>query len=110
MCIRDRSGEWSDINHILALSAVLETPIDVHHPTLEDIASPFSRVIRGRGVQQNENLEPIRIMWTSTVFPQQFTELQINHFVPLVSLEQLDKNILKGKRYILIEIIFIYML
>ena len=81
-------NEWCDINHILALSAVLKQPIESYYPNIQSIVSPYSRVVKGRGVQEPENPDTkIKIMWTSTEFPEQIADFRPNHFVPLIPLQ-----------------------
>ena len=80
-------GEWSDINHILALSAVLETPIQSYFPFIPSAeANPFSRTIIGRTVTDHKHPRMnICIMWTSAVAPSDINDFQPNHFVPLMA-------------------------
>ena len=37
-----KQGEWCDINQILALSAVLNSPIDSYYPPIQSIVSPYT--------------------------------------------------------------------
>ena len=81
-------GIFCDINHILALSAVLETPIESYFPTIRGITHPYSRIIKGRGVKEEDDVEPgIRIMWTSTNLPNNLENFIPNHFVPLIQIQ-----------------------
>ena len=81
-------GIFCDINHILALSAVLETPIESYFPTIRGITHSYSRIIKGRGVKEEDDVEPgIRIMWTSTNLPNNLENFIPNHFVPLIQIQ-----------------------
>ena len=74
------------INHILALSAVLNTPIESYYPPIKGIVSPYSKVLKGRGVQEWDNPDPkFKIMWTTTELPQSIKDFRPSHFVPLIS-------------------------
>ena len=90
-------NEWCDINHMLALSAVLMIPIKSYYPTVRSNNNPFCRVIIGRGIPVVEDIETnITIMWTSTIFPENMEDFRPNHFVPLIPHMAKDKNICKG--------------
>ena len=41
-------GEWSDINHVLALSAVIQSTVELYSPTSSGFTSQYSGSIRGR--------------------------------------------------------------
>ena len=80
-----KDGVWSDINHILALSAVLNTPIMSYFPSVQSTVNSFSRVIIGRNVPKPDNIDTeIKIMWTSTEIPKKMENFIPNHFVPLI--------------------------
>ena len=80
-----KDGVWSDINHILALSAVLNTPIMSYFPSVQSTVNSFSRVIIGRNVPKPDNIDTeIKIMWTSTEIPKKIENFIPNHFVPLI--------------------------
>jgi len=85
-----KSNEPCDMNHILALSAVLNQPIEVYYPPIKDIVNAYSRVLKGRGVKEpNDPDTKIKIMWTTTELPSQITEFKPNHFVPLRKINQM---------------------
>ena len=93
-----KSNSWCDINHLLALSAVLNTPVESYYPPIQSIVSPYSRIIIGRGV--NESEEPdikFKIMWTTTNLPHQLKEFVPNHFVPLIPVSANNDKIHQGK-------------
>ena len=78
-------NEWCDINHMLALSAVLMIPIKSYHPSVGGVSNPFCRLIVGRGVPEDEGVDTkLSIMWTSTIFPEKMEDFRPNHFVPLI--------------------------
>ena len=80
-----KDGVWSDINHILATSAVLNTPIMSYFPSVQSSVSSFSRVLIGRNVPKPDEMDvKIKIMWTSTEFPKKIENFIPNHFVPLI--------------------------
>ena len=80
-----KDGVWSDINHILALSAVLNTPIMSYFPSLQHTVNSFSRIVIGRNVSKPDNMETkVKIMWTSTEVPKKIENFIPNHFVPLI--------------------------
>ena len=80
-----KDGVWSDINHILATSAVLNTPIMSYFPSVLSTVSSFSRVLIGRNVPRPDDMDvKIKIMWTSTKFPKKIENFIPNHFVPLI--------------------------
>ena len=80
-----KDGVWSDINHILATSAVLNTPIMSYFPSFQSNVSSFSRVLIGRNVPRPDDMDvKIKIMWTSTEFPKKIENFIPNHFVPLI--------------------------
>ena len=80
-----KDGVWSDINHILATSAVLNTPIMSYFPSVQSSVSSFSRVLIGRNVPKPDDMDvKIKIMWTSTEFPKKIENFIPNHFVPLI--------------------------
>ena len=81
-----KDGVWSDINHILAISAVLNAPIMSYFPSVETTVSSYSRIVIGRNVLKPVNFDNIiRIMWTSTEFPKNIENFIPNHFVPLIT-------------------------
>ena len=91
-----KSNSWCDINHILALSAVLNKPVESYYP--RSIVHAFSRIITGRGVKESNDPDTkIKIMWTTTDLPQQDTEFTPNHFVPLIPLFVNNEEIDQGK-------------
>ena len=80
-----KDGVWSDINHILASSAVLNTPIMSYFPSIQSTVSSFSRVVIGRNVSNPDTMDTkIKLMWTSTEFPKKLENFIPNHFVPLI--------------------------
>ena len=90
-------NEWCDINHLLALSAVLLIPIKSYHPAVGGVSNPFSRLIVGRGVPEVEGVETkLSIMWTSTIFPDQMEDFRPNHFVPLIPHKVNNKDFHQG--------------
>ena len=90
-------NEWCDINHILALSAVLEQPIESYFPPIHSIVSPFSRIIKGRGVKDlDEPDTKIKVMWTVTELPQQIKDFRPNHFVPLTPFCTINEGDIQG--------------
>ena len=83
-----KDGVWSDINHILAISAVLNAPIMSYFPSFETTVSSYSRIVIGRNVSMPVNFDNIiRIMWTTTVAPKHIKNFIPNHFVPLIPLK-----------------------
>ena len=89
---------WCDINHILALSAVLNTPIESYYPPIQSIVSPYSKVIIGRGVKEPDNPDTkLKIMWTCTELPEVIKDFRPNHFVPLILLPTNNREIGQGK-------------
>ena len=93
-----KSNEWSDINHILALSAVLMSPIESYYPSVGGVCNPFGRLIVGRGVPEvEENETKLAFMWTSTTFPEEMEDFRPNHFVPLIPNKVKDKYLYQGK-------------
>lgn len=101
-----KDGVWSDINHILALSAVLNTPIMSYFPSVQSTVSSFSRIVIGRDVLEPDNIDAeIKIMWTSTELPKTIENFITNHFVPLISkkkdftlIQSHQTDIMKGNR------------
>ena len=95
-----KDGALSDINHIYALSAVINEPIHCFFPSTNPNNNPFQRVVIGRGVKDvnEEEFERIRIMWTATVLPSplKIQNLMIDRFVPLVFKFGLPTGILKS--------------
>ena len=83
-----KDGALSDINHIYALSAVINEPIHCFFPSTNSNNNPFQRVVIGRGVKDAKESvsERIHIMWTATVLPSplKIQNLMIDRFVPLV--------------------------
>ena len=83
-----KDGSPSDINHIYALSAVINKPIHCFFPSTNPNNNPFQRVVIGRGVKdvEDDEDERIHIMWTATVLssPLKIQNLMIDRFVPLV--------------------------
>ena len=83
-----KDGALSDINHIYALSAVINEPIHCFFPSTNPNNNPFQRVVIGRGVKDAKESvsERIHIMWTATVLPSplKIQNLMIDRFVPLV--------------------------
>ena len=87
-----KDGVWSDINHILALSAVLNSPIMSYFPSVQRNVSSYSRVLIGRNVSRPDNFDNvIRIMWTATKVPRNIENFVPNHFVPLIP-QKIDYN------------------
>ena len=87
-----KDGVWSDINHILALSAVLNVPILSYFPSNQRAVNSFSRVLIGRNVSSTATSDTkIKIMWTSTKAPGRIENFVPNHFVPLVSYKSDEK-------------------
>ena len=83
-----KNGTLSDINHIYALSAVINEPIHCFFPSTNPKNTPFQRVVIGRGVKDAkvDVKKRIYIMWTATVLPSplKIQNLMIDRFVPLV--------------------------
>ena len=101
-----KDGSPSDINHIYALSAVINEPIHCFFPSTNPNNNPFQRVVIGRGVKDAKvyEEEKIHIMWTATVLPSplKIQNLMIDRFVPLVFKFGLPTRILnsiKGNFY-----------
>ena len=93
-----KTNEWCDINHILALSAVLNTPIESYYPPVQSIVSPYSRVLKGRGVREPDDPDTkFKIMWTTTELPQPIKDFRPNHFVPLIPITFDNQEITSGK-------------
>ena len=79
-------GEMPNMNHLLALSSILNKPIESYFPSFQGSTHPYSKIVRGRRVKIDEEIQPkIRIMWTSTMLPEKFKDVIINHVVPLIS-------------------------
>ena len=90
-------NEWCDINHMLALSAVLMIPIKSYHPSVGGVSNPFCRLIVGRGVPEDEGVDTkLSIMWTSTIFPEKMEDFRPNHFVPLIPHKVKSKDFHQG--------------
>ena len=87
-----KDGTLSDINHIYALSSVLNAPIRWYFPSNNPNNNPFQKLIVGRDVTHNKTEETIKIMWTATQLPSplKIENLIIDTFVPLI-----EKNDLK---------------
>ena len=86
-----KDGEWSDINHMLALSAVLKTPIESVFPSTQGNVCPLSRLLIGRNVLiDDDSASIIKIMWTSLTPPEKIEEFIPNHFVPLIPKEPVN--------------------
>ena len=83
-----KDGALSDINHIYALSAVIDEPIHCFFPSTNPNNNPFQRVVIGRGVKDAKESvsERIHIMWTATILPSplKIQNLMIDRFVPLL--------------------------
>ena len=81
-----KDGTLSDINHIYALSSVINSPIQCYFPSTNPNNNPFQRIVHGRGVTDELRSKKIRIMWTSTSLPKplRISNLIIDHFVPLI--------------------------
>ena len=80
-----KDGVWSDINHILALSAVLNAPIMSYFPSVQRNVSSYSRILIGRNVSRPDTFDNIiRIMWTATKVPRNIENFVPNHFVALI--------------------------
>ena len=91
-------NEWCDMNHILALSAVLNSPIESYYPPIQCIVSPYSRILMGRGVAEPTNPDTtLKIMWTCTELPEMIQDFVPNHFVPLIRLPKENPKIAQGK-------------
>ena len=87
-----KDGVWSDINHILALSAVLNTPIMSYFPSVQRNVSSYSRILIGRNVSRPDTFDNIiRIMWTATKVPRNIVNFVPNHFVALIP-QKIDCN------------------
>lgn len=80
-----KDREWADLNHLLALSAVLETPIMSYFPSISSTTHSFTKLIIGRNVLFTDaEVREITIMWTSMSLPEKFEDFAPNHFVPLI--------------------------
>ena len=81
-----KEGNWSDMNDMLALSAVLNTPIKSVFPSIDGDDSPYSKVLIGRNVSLNEKSEAkVTVLWTSLALPNRIENFSPNHFVPLIA-------------------------
>ena len=84
-----KSGTMSDVNTILALSAVIELPIQMYYPRLRgDLFEmpELTRVVVGRGV--NKEVGKVTIMWTTTGDIERVEDVVINHIVPLLKADK----------------------
>ena len=96
------SGDFSifcDLNHILALYAVLKTPIESYFPAIQGVTHPYCRIITGRNVKELDCLEPgIRVMWTTTNLPKELdnfiTTYSNNFYTMKETLIQIMTNLL----------------
>ena len=82
-------GSYSEIIHIYAVSAVLNTPIRSFYPPQiqpELASDAFSRMVVGRNVR-GASSSNIAIMWTQMCMPQN-VRFSPNHFV---TLREIDK-------------------
>ena len=71
-------------------------PIESYYPPIQSSVNPYSRVLKGRDVQEpNDPDATIKIMWTTTQLPQEIKDFTPNHFVPLIPIH---KNTQEQKR------------
>ena len=78
-------GSYSEMIHIYAVSAVLNTPIrSFYPPQIQPELAPdvFSRMVVGRNVR-GASSSNIDIMWTQMYMPQNVRRFSPNHFVTL---------------------------
>ena len=83
-------GSYSEMMHIYALSAVLNTPIRSFYPPQihpELASDAFSRMVVGRNVR-GASSSNITIMWTQMCIPQNAKRFSPNHFVFLKEIGQ----------------------
>jgi len=80
-----KPGEYADVMHILALSAVIGLPIQSYYPPLASCFStqPLTTVILGRGVNGRKKPK-VYLMWTHCGLVPSEGPVEINHFVPLL--------------------------
>ena len=81
-----KDGAYSDMLTVLALSSVIQKPIQTRWPIVSraNEASPMTKLVIGRGV---DTMNPVDIMWTTTTLSEPPI---INHFVPLVGVSFAD--------------------
>ena len=86
--VRDlvRDGAYSDMHTVLAISAVIQKPIQTRWPIVVRDAweSPMTKFVVGRDVPTEH---PVNILWTigSTKYAGKGSKINLNHFVPLIS-------------------------
>jgi len=83
------TGTYSDMLSVLALSAVVQKPIQTLHlvSTRPGEQSPVTKLVVGRDVTNTRH--PVYILWTALAFtPGQ--PVNCNHFVPLLERELTD--------------------
>ena len=81
-----KDGAYSDMLTVLALSSVIQKPIQTRWPIMSraNEASPMTKFVTGRGV---DTTNPVDILWTTTTPSEPPV---INHFVPLVGLSSAE--------------------
>jgi len=83
-CAVVKNGACSDMHTVLALSAVVQKPIQTRWPILprDTWASPMTKLVVGRNVQTEY---PVSLLWSVGDYPGAGIPLNINHFVPMIS-------------------------
>ena len=80
-----KSGAYSQMLHVYALSAALCEPLRMYYPSTgmnDNLAVPFSRQIIGRGVKNHSGTAGVwSIMWSQLHIPSHVFNFQPNHFV-----------------------------
>ena len=76
------NGNYSDMLNVLALTAVVQKPIQTTWPITAhaNVESPMTKFVCGRGV---ETVLPVHILWTTASCTDPPV---INHFVPMIAL------------------------
>jgi len=85
-------GSHCDMLAILAVSSVIHKPIQTFWPVTVklDGPSPFTKLIVGRELLNNKH--PLYVLWTACAYMGLGAAVNINHFVPLLEIEQ-DTNV-----------------
>ena len=81
------SGHWT----IVALSNVIGRPIDVLYPSIGDLTEYSKILTRVYSPFEISKLEPIRIMWTTLNINPLSGNWNLNHFVPLLERNTVEK-------------------
>jgi len=92
-----RDCTYSDMLSVLALSSVIQKPIQTRWPIAvhPGEASPFTKLVCGRDVH---TVNPVQVLWTVCgQYAPHSTVVSINHFVPLIALPVAIVTLTKGR-------------